>query len=103
MTVNKVMTLNLSNIKKSFGDHLIFDIDHFQFGPGAYWILGINGAGKTTLLKTIGGMLPFEGEVMWNDLSLKKNRRSYLQQVSYAAAEPLYPSFVSGTELIEFY
>ncbi|HYV94167.1 MAG TPA: ABC transporter ATP-binding protein [Chitinophagales bacterium] len=97
------MSLILSNVEKSFGDHLIFEIDHFQFDPGAYWMLGTNGAGKTTLLKTIGGMLPFQGEVMWNNFSLKENRRNYLRQVSYAPAEPLYPQFVSGRELINFY
>jgi len=63
----------------------------------------MNGAGKTTLLKTLGGMLPFQGEVAWNNFYLKKNRRDYLQRVSYAAAEPLYPEFVSGNELINFY
>ena len=97
------MTLTLDHVKKSFGDHLIFDITQFQFGPGAYWILGSNGAGKTTLLKTVGGMLPFQGEVTLNNFSLRKNRRSYLQQVSYAPAEPLYPAFASGKELIDFY
>jgi ABC-2 type transport system ATP-binding protein len=97
------MSLILSNVKKSFGDRLIFDIDHFQFDTGVYWILGINGAGKTTLLKTIAGMLPFQGEVILDNFSLKKNRQNYLQRVSYAPAEPLYPEFVSGRELIDFY
>ena len=97
------MPLILTHIKKYFGDHLIIDVDHFQFDNGAYWIQGSNGAGKTTLLKTIAGMLPFEGEVAWKDYYLKKQRRNYLQQVSYAAAEPLYPEFISGKELIDFY
>jgi len=97
------MPLTLSHIKKSYGDHLILDIDHFIFEHGAYWIQGANGEGKTTLLKTIGGMLPFYGEVAFNDLYLRKNRRHYLQQVSYAAAEPVYPEFLSGKELIDFY
>lgn len=97
------MPLILSHVKKSFGSHLIIDVDHFQFEHGAYWIQGSNGAGKTTLLKTIAGMLPFDGDVTWNNLDLKKDRRHYLQQVSYAPAEPLYPEFVSGKELIAFY
>jgi len=97
------MPLILSHVKKFFGSHLIIDVDHFQFEPGACWIQGSNGAGKTTLLKTMAGMLPFDGEVAWNNLYLKKNRRQYLQQVSYAPAEPLYPEFVSGKELVEFY
>jgi ABC-2 type transport system ATP-binding protein len=97
------MPLVLSHVKKFFGNHLIIDIDDFQFEHGAYWIQGSNGAGKTTLLKTIAGMLPFDGEVAWNDVNLKKNRQQYLQQASYAPAEPLYPEFASGKELIEFY
>lgn len=97
------MPLILSQVKKFYGNHLIIDVDHFQFEQGAYWIQGSNGAGKTTLLKTVAGMLPFEGEVAWNNLYLKKNRRQYLQQVSYAPAEPVYPEFISGKELIGFY
>lgn len=97
------MPLILSGVKKFFGDHLIVAVDSFHFDQGAYWIQGINGAGKTTLLKTIAGMLPFEGDIAWNDLHLRKSRRQYLEQVSYAPAEPLYPEFISGRELIEFY
>jgi ABC-2 type transport system ATP-binding protein len=97
------MSLTLVQIQKSYGDIPVLDMEHFRFDPGAYWIQGGNGAGKTTLLKVIAGMLPFSGNVSSGNLDLKKNRQQYLQTVSYAPAEPVYPEFLNGRELIEFY
>lgn len=33
-------------------------------------ILGPNGAGKTTLLRALSGLLPYQGEVIWNTKSI---------------------------------
>lgn len=70
---------------------------------GIFWIKGANGSGKTTLLKMIAGMLPFEGDILFNDISLKSHPVAYRQMVGWAEAEPLYPSFITGDELLSFY
>lgn len=67
-----------------------------------YWLKGGNGTGKTTLLRSIAGLVPFDGEITIDGVSMKQ-RVAYRQKVSYAEAEPVFPSFVTGTELIKFH
>src|SRR5579871_2206139 len=95
--------LHLKDIRKSFGSHHIFSIDNLQLAKGIYWLKGINGAGKSTLLKIISGQLPFTGEVIINEnISLRKNPVAYRLLVNYSEAEPVFPSFLSGNELVSF-
>lgn len=48
--------INVKNVSKSYGDHLLFDKLSFTVDPGAIvGIIGPNGAGKTTLFKLITG------------------------------------------------
>ncbi|MBS1915604.1 MAG: ATP-binding cassette domain-containing protein [Bacteroidetes bacterium] len=95
--------LHLKDIKKSFGNHHIFSIENLQLSKGIYWLKGINGAGKSTLLKIISGQLPFSGDVVINNkISIRKNPVAYRLLVNHSEAEPLFPSFLSGNELIAF-
>ncbi|MBE7043977.1 MAG: ABC-F family ATP-binding cassette domain-containing protein [Ruminococcaceae bacterium] len=62
------MLLNVHNLKKSFGDELLFDRvsfsvdDHDKIG-----FVGINGAGKSTLIKILLGEMSYDsGEVFKN-------------------------------------
>ena len=75
----------------------------FQLANGLYWIQGANGSGKTTLLKMIAGLLPFSGDILVNNISLKRQPLQYRQQISWSEAEPLYPFFMRGTDLITLY
>ncbi len=98
------MMIQLQNIHKSFNGHEVVSISAFAFEKQIYWLKGINGSGKTTLMKIIAGLLPFEGDVVIDGkISLKKNRGNYLRLVNYAEAEPLYPSFLTGHDLLQFY
>ncbi len=46
----------ISNLAKSFGDHLLFQNVSLQLNPGGrYGLVGANGSGKTTLLRIIAG------------------------------------------------
>lgn len=54
-----MILLELFNIKKYFGDRLIFDFPEFKIYSGdKIGIVGVNGAGKTTLLNVISGEMP---------------------------------------------
>ncbi|MEP7129415.1 MAG: ATP-binding cassette domain-containing protein [Chitinophagales bacterium] len=96
--------IHLSSIRKSYGSHTVVDVSDFQLNNGIYWLKGINGSGKTTLMKLIAGLLPFEGDVIIDEtISIKKNRSDYLRLVNYAEAEPLYPPFLSGNDLLQLF
>jgi ABC-2 type transport system ATP-binding protein len=81
----------------------VLSINKCKFDPGIYWIKGENGSGKTSLLKSIAGLLPFEGDINVDGLNIRNNRMAYTQKVNYAEAEPQYPQFLNGKELIDFY
>ena len=95
--------LQLSNIQKSYGSHHIFSIDELSLSEGVYWLKGANGAGKSTLLKLLAGVIPFKGEVLIQEkISIRKNPVQYRMLLNHAEAEPVYPSFLTGIELINF-
>ncbi|AEW00337.1 hypothetical protein A4D02_23705 [Niastella koreensis] len=95
--------IHLQQVQKLYDRKLILNIPEFTLDNGIYWIYGLNGTGKTTFLKIMAGMIPFEGDTHINKVSLKKNGVSYRKQVSYAEAEPVYPSYIAGRDLVSFY
>ncbi len=95
--------LKLTNLQKSFSGNIVFTIKKLHLPVGIYWLKGMNGSGKSTLLNIIAGLIPFEGEVLLKEnIYLRKHPVAYRQLVNHAEAEPVYPSFLSGMELIEF-
>jgi len=96
--------LSLSEVKKEYSGQLILTIPSLSFDQGVFWIRGGNGSGKTTLLKMIAGLLPFEGTIQLDgSIDSRKNRVDYCRYVNYAEAEPLFPSFLSGYDLIHLF
>lgn len=95
--------LHFTKFTKSYGNQLVLDIEDFTIEPGVYWIKGVNGSGKSTLLKSIGGFLHFEGEISLDNISLKKHGVAYRQQVNFADAEPIFPEFLTGWEMINMF
>jgi ABC-2 type transport system ATP-binding protein len=96
--------VELLNVKKSYGNYAVIDIPQIHLNHNIYWLKGMNGSGKTTLMKLIAGLLPFQGDVLINgNISIRKNRVAYLRLVNYAEAEPLFPPFLTGYDLIELF
>lgn len=72
--------------------------------PGIYWLKGANGSGKSTLLKAIGGLLSFEGQIsLSSGIDLKKQSVAYRKVVNFAEAEPVFPEFLTGQEMIRMF
>lgn len=95
--------LRFHNLKKTYGDQVIVDIPSLEIKTGLYWLRGTNGSGKSTFLKIIGGLIPFNGEIDMDGINLKKQPTDFRRLVSYAEAEPLFPDYISGLDLIHFY
>jgi len=96
--------LRFANFKKSFGRSTILEIDNLIIDPGVYWVKGINGSGKTTLLKSIAGIINFDGDIFIDDgVSIKKQPVSYRALVNFAEAEPIFPTFLSGDDMIRLF
>lgn len=95
--------LQLVNVRKSYNKHLILEVPALELGNGFFWIRGANGSGKTTLLKMIAGLIPFEGDILFNGISLRHDALAYRRNVSWAEAEPLFPPFMTGIDLISLY
>lgn len=95
--------LQFNTVQKLYGSFLALDIPSLTVPGGVYWLQGENGSGKTSFLKMTGGLHPFAGDIKLDDYSIKKNRVSFLQNINYAEAEPLYPSFLTGKDLVKLY
>lgn len=96
--------LELLQVRKSYNSAApILDIDSQVLDKGIYWLHGANGAGKTTLIRIIAGIAPFEGDILIDGHSQRREPVAYRRLVGWADAEPLYPGFLTGEEIISFY
>lgn len=96
--------LQLTNFSKTYRGRAVLRIEDFAFAPGTYWVQGVNGSGKSTLLKAIAGVLPFEGDIqLAGRLSVKQQAVAYRRLVNFAEAEPVFPEFLTGRELIHLF
>ncbi|WP_379091788.1 ATP-binding cassette domain-containing protein [Pedobacter sp. UC225_65] len=96
-------SLTLNHIDKKYGSHTVLQFDQWKINTGVYWLKGGNGTGKTTLFRIISGQTPFKGQVLLDGIDLDKNPISFRAKISYAEAEPQYPLFITGRELLGFY
>ena len=95
--------LSLTNITKRYGNHEVLNFSEWNVGRGTYWLKGGNGTGKSTLFRIISGQIPFIGEVQLDGVNLRKEPVKFRSKISFAEAEPQYPLFIRGKELIDFY
>jgi ABC-2 type transport system ATP-binding protein len=94
--------LILKNFRKIYNGNLILKAESQQIPEGLIWIKGMNGSGKSTLLKSIAGIIPFDGDILLNGISLKKDPILIRRKITYAEAEPFYPEMLTAREIIEF-
>jgi len=82
---------------------MVLEISSLRLERKIYWLQGINGSGKTTFLSMLAGLIPFKGDILLDGINLRKKPLSYRRLVNFAEAEPLYPDFITGLELVSFY
>lgn len=95
--------LHFNQFEKSYFNQLVLKIDNIKIPEGIFWIKGGNGSGKSTLLKAIAGILSFEGDIAIGTIYLKDHGVSYRKLVNFAEAEPLYPEFLTGFEMVDLF
>ena len=95
--------LQFTRFSKSYNGRNILSIDNLSMDQGIYFLNGINGAGKSTLLKCVTGFINFQGDIFLNGINLRKNGISYRQLVNFGDAEPLFPDFLTGLEMIKIF
>lgn len=94
--------LSIKNYSKSYNGKEVLSFPEHSFEKGIYLVQGINGSGKTTLFKSVSGIIKFKGDCTINDVNLKNNPIDYRRLINYCEAEPLFPGFLTGMELISF-
>lgn len=77
--------LEVSNLACSRGDHRLFSGLRFSLHPGQIMqVQGENGSGKTSLLRTLCGfMMPDEGDISWNGVSIRELEEEYFAEILY--------------------
>jgi tungstate transport system ATP-binding protein len=65
--------LSIRNLRKRFGERLLFDIDALVIREAvAYTLTGLNGSGKSTLLKILAGLESAEtGEASFQEMAVR--------------------------------
>ena len=95
--------LLLQNVRKYYDRREILSIASLTLENDIYVVKGENGSGKSTLLKIIAGLIPFQGEIRIDGVDLKAAPVAYRRAVGWSAAEPLFPDFLTGKEILAFY
>lgn len=96
--------LQIKNFLKEYQNHLILDIPNLEIPRGVSWFQGVNGSGKSTFFKAISGIIPFDGEVVYNDrLNFKKEPVEFRRNINYSFAEPRFPDYLSGKDILDYY
>jgi ABC-2 type transport system ATP-binding protein len=98
-------TLQVSSLRKSYGDRLAVDDLTFSTAPGEIvGLLGPNGAGKTTTINMILGVLePSGGRIHIEGRSLATDRREALQRTNFAAVYAPLPGNLTVEQNLKFF
>ena len=96
--------LQFVGFQKSYGSITVLKINSLSIDPGIFWIKGTNVSGKSTFLKTIAGILNFDGDILLDPgISIKKHPVAYRKLVNFAEAEPVFPEFLTGIEMMKLF
>lgn len=94
--------LKVENFTKSYSGRKVIGVDELVIPDGIHWVRGVNGSGKSTFFRSVAGIVPYEGQISWNGIDQKTRPIAYRLKVNMSEAEPLYPEFLSGYDILSF-
>jgi len=92
------------NYKKHYEGTTVLEVPNLNIPDGLHLITGQNGSGKTTLLKSIAGIIPYEGSIKIQGVkNTRRSTKAYRALVRYAPAEPVFPDYLTGADMLVLY
>ena len=97
------MKLDVTNLKKSYGDKKVLEDVNFTFEEGKiYGLLGRNGAGKTTFFNALNEDISIDkGKFFLTDEFGRNQLKT--SDIGYVVSTPIVPEFLTGREFLQFY
>jgi ABC-2 type transport system ATP-binding protein len=97
--------LKIRNLSKSFGNRQVLNNVSFETYAGeVFGFLGPNGAGKTTTIKiAVGHLFYDDGEIIINNVDLKKDFEKALESVGGIVENPELYSHMTGMQNLRQY
>ncbi|CAN1504654.1 CcmA ABC-type multidrug transport system, ATPase component [Spirosomataceae bacterium] len=94
------MMLEVNEFRKKYNQNLVLEIPQLSISEGIHWFVGKNGSGKSTFFKSLAGIIPFEGSLLFQNMTPHEQQCKFL--VNYSEAEPKYPDFVTAKDILKF-
>ena len=96
--------LQVDQIEKRFGEHLVLDQLSFSIREGqCTGLLGANGAGKTTTLKILSGLLnASKGVIRMRGEDVDPRSISFRKKIGYLPQYPQFHEWMTGQEFLEY-
>ncbi|MDP5170133.1 MAG: ABC transporter ATP-binding protein [Bacteroidia bacterium] len=88
-------------LRKGTASPALFPLDLRLFKTESLGIVGVSGSGKSTLAKAILDLIPYSGEILWNDTSSSVAKKVQLiLQDSFASLHPRFTISYTLTEVL---
>ena len=96
--------LEIKNVTKKYGEKIAVNNISLKIKDGEiFGFIGHNGAGKTTLIKSIVGIHEFnDGDILINDISIKKSEIEYKKELAYIPDNPDIYENLKGIDYLNF-
>lgn len=100
----RTMKIEISNLKKAFGDNIVLDINQFNIGNGEIiGLAGNNGAGKTTLFRSILDLIKYdEGIIRMYPAVTPGNEETVIDPASSEDWKGITGAYIDEGFLIDF-
>ena len=96
--------LKVTNLFKNYGSHKVLKGVSFEVQKGSiYGFLGQNGAGKSTTMNILTGLIDYNsGDISYDGIDFKKNKRALLNKVGYLTQDPVFYGYMNAIEYLNF-